>query len=214
MRDGDLARILRLADEPAVPSLFVDSLWEELAETWEGVDALDGHTDADVAEHTVAEGPSTRPGRLRPVGPALAAAVVAGVVAVAGLLFLLVENQGANVASRQVDVQQACEQFRADAPGVPALRAGAETSQEDLSRIVAAIGVLAIDLESTGEVSFESIQSLRAAAGGLRQASTRLAEGDPAAAQVNIAFALLALDEADAAPAMSSCFIYAGGQTP
>jgi hypothetical protein len=52
------------------------------------------------------------------------------------------------------------------------------------------------------------------AAGGFRQATERLVEGDDAAAQVNIEFALLSLDEADAEPVLSSCFVFDRSETP
>ncbi|MBT8166188.1 MAG: hypothetical protein KJP22_01490 [Acidimicrobiia bacterium] len=211
MNDAELARILRLADEPTASASFVDSLWDELSASWDGVDALDG--EAEIAEHLTREQSSHRDGRPWYAGPAVAAAVLAGVVVVAGLLFSLAAgNRGADVAG--VDVVQACEKFRSDAPGLRALQTGSVITPDELEKVVGALGVLAIDLESTGEVPFETVRSLRVAAGGLRQATTRLAEGDDAAAEVNIEFALIALDEVDAVPMLSSCFIFTVGQTP
>ena len=211
MNDAELVRILRLADKPTAPASFVDSLWDELSASWDGVDALDG--EAEIAEHLTLEQSPHRDGRPWHAGPAVAAAVLAGVVAIAGLLvFLAAGNRGADVAS--VDAAQACEKFRNDAPGLRALQTGSVIAPEELEKVVGALGVLAIDLESTGDVPLEAVRSLRAAAGGLRQAITRLAEGDDAAAEVNIEFALVALDEVDAAPVLSSCFIFSVGQTP
>lgn len=215
MRDAELARMLRLADEPSAPSAFVEALWSELESAWDGGGGFASDGEAEIAEHALVGSASQRvaPGRL--VGPGLAAAVLAGVLVVAGFLFFLVSgDDGTDLVSQPVDVEQACARFRSEAPGLRDLQAGAMISEDRLRDVVGALGVLATDLESSGEVPLESVRSVRAAAGGLRQAVARLSEGEAAAAQVNIEFALVALGEVNRAPVVGSCFVYTGSQTP